>query len=78
MEEVSLMIPTRRCCVTFVLLSIGVAGCTPANFIQRVRPAPPCDVRICTILGAGQARCNCQTHEQVKRQIRETYGRPAE
>ncbi|HEY5758434.1 MAG TPA: hypothetical protein VIU34_21555 [Steroidobacter sp.] len=68
------MIPTRRSYVTFVLVCIGVAGCTPANFIQRARPAPPCDVRICTNIGAGPARCGCQTHSQVKRQIRETFG----
>lgn len=68
------MIPTQRAYVTFVLVCIGVAGCTPANFIQRARPAPPCDVRVCMNIGAGQASCHCQTHEQVKRQIRETFG----
>ncbi|MFC4309781.1 hypothetical protein ACFPN2_11875 [Steroidobacter flavus] len=72
------MIPIQRFPVTFVLVCIGVAGCTPANFIQRVRSAPPCDVRICTNIGASPARCECQTHEQVKRQLRETYGRQAE
>jgi hypothetical protein len=67
------MIPTQRFYVTLVLLCIGVAGCTPANFIQRARPAPPCEVRICTSVGAGQPACQCQTHEQIKRQIRETF-----
>lgn len=68
------MFPTQRCYVIFVLLFIGVAGCTPAHFVQRARPAPPCDVRICANIGAGPARCQCQTHEQVRRQIRETFG----
>ena len=68
------MIPTKRFGVTFALLCIGVAGCTPANFIQRVRSAPPCNVQICTNIGAGPARCECQTHEQVKRQVREAFG----
>lgn len=68
------MFLTKRFYVTFVLLCVGVTGCTPANFIQRARPAPPCEVRLCTSMGAGQANCHCQTHEQVRRQIRETWG----
>jgi hypothetical protein len=32
-------------------------------------------VRICTNNGAGEAQCNCQTHEQVRRQLREAFGR---
>lgn len=51
------MILTKRSYVTFVLLCVGAAGCTPANFIQRARPAPPCDVRICTSIGAGHCEC---------------------
>lgn len=69
------MIFTKHCYVTSVLLCVGLAGCTPANFIQRVQPAPPCEVRICTTVGAGEARCQCQTHEQTQRQIRETWRR---
>lgn len=69
------MIPSKRSCVTIILFCVGVAGCTPAHFVQRVRPAPPCDVRICTNIGAGQAKCECQTHEQTRRQIREAFGR---
>lgn len=68
------MILPKRFYVTFVLCA-GLAGCTPANFVQRVRPAPPCNVQICTTAGAGQARCNCRTHEQVQRQLRESLGR---
>lgn len=69
------MIFKKHCYVTSVLLGVGLAGCTPAHFIQRVRPAPPCNVQICTTVGAGEARCRCQTHEQTQRQIREIYGR---
>ncbi len=65
--------------VMSVLLGVGLAGCTtPANFIQRVQSAPPCNVQICTTNGASEARCRCQTHEQTQRQIRETYGRQLE
>lgn len=66
---------TKRLYVTSILLSVGLAGCTPANFIQRARPAPPCDVQICLTTGASPARCACQTHRQVQRQILETWGR---
>jgi hypothetical protein len=69
------MIRTKRLYMTAVLTCVGLAGCTPANFIQRVRPAAPCNVQICTTTGAGEARCGCQTHEQTQRQIRETWGR---
>jgi hypothetical protein len=72
------MFSTKRFYATFVLLGVGITGCTPANFIQRARPAPPCDVRICTTVGAGQANCHCHTHQQVQRQIRETWGRQVE
>jgi hypothetical protein len=68
------MILSKRCHVTFILLCVGMAGCTPANFIQRVRPAPACDVQICMNSGASPARCQCQTHDQVKRQVREAFG----
>jgi hypothetical protein len=68
------MILSKRSYVTFILLCAGVAGCTPANFIQRARTAPPCNVQICTNMGAGPARCECQTHEQVRRQVREAFG----
>lgn len=69
------MFSTKRFYVTSVLLCVGLAGCTPANFIQRARPAPPCDVQMCLTVGASPARCACQTHEQTQRQILETWGR---
>jgi len=69
------MIFTKRSCVTAVLLCSGLAGCTPANFIQRVQAPPPCEVQICKSVGAGPATCSCRTHEQVQRQISETGGR---
>jgi hypothetical protein len=72
------MFSTKRFHAAFVLVCVGITGCTPANFIQRARPAPPCDVRICTTVGAGQANCRCQTHQQVQRQIRETWGHQVE
>lgn len=68
------MIFTKRCYVTSVLLCVGLAGCTPANFIQRVRSPPPCNVQICTTVGAGDASCRCRTHEQTQRLLRETWG----
>jgi hypothetical protein len=69
------MILPQRSHLTFVLLCVGIAGCTPANFIQRVRPAPPCEVRVCTVVGYGEPRCDCRTHGQVQRQLREMWGR---
>lgn len=69
------MFCTKRSYVTAILLCVGLAGCTPANFIQRVRAAPPCEVRICTNIGAGPANCSCRTHEQTQRQILEAWGR---
>jgi hypothetical protein len=68
------MIFTKRFSMTSVFLCVGLAGCTPANYIQRVQAPPPCDVQICTTIGASEARCQCQTHEQTQRQIRETFG----
>jgi len=72
------MIFKKQCYAMSVLLAVGLAGCTPANFVQRVGRAPPCNVQICTTNGASEARCRCQTHEQTQRQIRETYGRQLE
>ena len=65
---------TRRFYAMAVLLCVGLAGCTPANFIQRVQAPPPCDVQICKTVGASPATCACRTHAQVKRQIAETWG----
>ena len=72
------MVFTKRFYATSILLCAGLAGCTPANFIQRARPAPPCDVQMCLNVGASPARCACQTHEQVQRQIWETWRRQLE
>jgi hypothetical protein len=69
------MIFTKRFYSMSVLLSVGLAGCTPANYIQRMRPPPPCDVRICTTVGASDASCVCRTHDETQRQLRETWGR---
>jgi len=66
---------SKRSYVAVILFCVGVAGCTPAHFVQRARPAPPCDVRICTNVGTGPARCECHTHQQVQRQLREAFGR---
>lgn len=66
---------SKRPYLMVILFCVGVAGCTPANFIQRARPEPPCDVRICRNMGAGPAKCECQTHEQTRRQLREAFGR---
>ena len=67
------MIFTKRFCLICVLLCVGVAGCTPANFIQRVRSAPPCEVQICMNIGAGLPRCDCKSRPQLQRQIREVW-----
>ena len=69
---------TKRLYVASVFLAVGLAGCTPANFIQRARAEPPCNVQMCLTVGASPARCACQTHEQVQRQIRETWRRQFE
>jgi hypothetical protein len=61
------MFSLTRLFVGSILLGMGVAGCTPANYIQRVRPAPQCEVQACTTFGAS-TRCDCMSHEQVLRQ----------
>lgn len=73
-NEVSPMSFTKRLFPTSVLLCIGLAGCTPAHFVQRARPAPPCEVRVCLNIGAGPAQCECKSHRQVQRQMREVWG----
>jgi hypothetical protein len=55
-----------------ILLAVGLAGCTPAAFVQRVRLPEPCDVRVCTITGPG-SRCECKTTEQLVRQTRHGF-----
>ena len=70
-NEVSLMLSATRLFVGSILLCAGVAGCTPAHFVQRAQPAPRCEVRVCRDLGTGLARCDCKSHEQVVRQGRE-------
>jgi len=69
------MIFTKRRALSAILLCVGLTGCTPANFIQRVQAPPPCDVRVCLNVGASPARCSCQTHQQVQRQIVQAMGR---
>jgi hypothetical protein len=61
-----------RSCGYVMLLAVGLAGCTPANFIQRARPAQSCEVQVCTNFGAS-ARCECKTIEQLMRQTRHNF-----
>jgi hypothetical protein len=56
-----------------ILLALGLAGCTPAAFVQRARPPQPCDVQMCLNLGTGFARCECKTHDQLVRQTRHGF-----
>lgn len=55
-----------------MLLAVGLSGCTPAAFVQRARPPQPCEVQVCTNLGAS-ARCECKTTEQLVRQTRHSF-----
>lgn len=55
-----------------ILLAAGLAGCTPAAFVQRARQPQPCDVRVCTTFGAS-TRCECKTTEQLVRQTRHGF-----
>jgi hypothetical protein len=55
-----------------MLLAVGLAGCTPAAFIQRVRSPQPCEVQVCTNFGAS-GRCECKTTEQWVRQSRHNF-----
>lgn len=68
------MIFTTRFSLVSILLGLGLAGCTPAHFVQRARPAPTCDVQVCLNIGAGLARCECKSHQQIQRQMREVWG----
>ncbi len=58
-------------CVSAILLSAAVTGCTPANSVQRIQPAAPCEVRVCTNAGGVVAKCDCRSTERVERQLRE-------
>jgi len=55
-----------------ILLAVGLAGCTPAAFVQRARPPQSCEVRVCTTLGA-TSRCECKTTDQLVRQTRHGF-----
>ena len=55
-----------------ILLAVGLAGCTPAAFVQRARPPQPCEVQVCTSIGPGM-RCDCKTHDQLLRQTRHGF-----
>jgi hypothetical protein len=62
-----------------ILLGVAVAGCTPANHVRNVRQEPlKCEVRICTNLNTGLARCDCRSSEQAERQLREASWLSAE
>lgn len=66
------MLYRKRACVISILLCVAAAGCTPANFVQNVRPAPKrCEVRVCLNPQTGLQRCACQTFQQTERQLRE-------
>lgn len=56
-----------------ILLYVGVAGCAPANYVQRVRAAQECEVRVCRSLGVGSAQCDCTSHDRVSSQVRELW-----
>jgi hypothetical protein len=55
-----------------ILVAAGLAGCTPAAFVQRARPPQPCEVQVCTSIGPG-ARCECRTTDQLVRQTRQGF-----
>lgn len=65
------MLSRTRLYVSAIVLSVGVAGCTPANFVQRIRPAPKCEVQVCLNPHIGSQRCDCRSAQQVERQLRE-------
>ncbi|MET0536134.1 MAG: hypothetical protein ABW171_18105 [Steroidobacter sp.] len=67
-----------RMYMSAILLSVGLAGCTPAHFVQRARPVQRCEVQMCVNLGTGLARCECKTHEQLIRQTRHGFWPHAE
>lgn len=65
-------VPVRsRLCA--LVLAVGVAGCTPAAWVQRTHPVQQCDVRVCTNLDTGLARCVCTTHAEMMRQTRHGF-----
>ena len=55
-----------------MLVAMGLAGCTPAAFVQRAQAPQACEVRVCTINGA-TSRCDCKTVEQMMRQTRHGF-----
>lgn len=66
------MSPAIRFSGVVILLTVGLAGCTPAAFVQRARPPQPCEVQVCTSIGPG-TRCDCKTHDQLLRQTRHGF-----
>jgi hypothetical protein len=62
---------TKLLYVGAVLLGVATAGCAPANYVQPVKLAPPCEVRICRDANTAMQRCNCASVQRVERQLRE-------
>jgi hypothetical protein len=62
-----------RIYMSSILVCIGLAGCTPAHFVQRPRLAEACQVKVCTNPGTGVERCECKTHDQVLQQTRHSF-----
>lgn len=66
------MLPRKRASLVSILLCVATTGCTPAHFVQNVRPTPKkCEVRVCLNPDSGLQKCACQTFQQTERQFRE-------
>ena len=61
-----------------IVVCMGLAGCTPAHFVQRAQPVRQCQVNVCTNLGTGFARCECKSREQLVQQTRHSFWPHAE
>ena len=62
-----------RSCVLMIVSGLGLAGCTPAAFVQRPAQFVQCEVQVCTNLGTGMARCDCKTHERLAEETRRGF-----
>jgi len=58
-------------CIVFLA---GLAGCIPANHIQRSQLARPCEISVCTNIGTGLERCDCTRYREFEKQMRIVAG----
>lgn len=56
------------------MVFVGLAGCVPANHVQRPQLSQPCEVKVCTNARSGLERCNCARYRELADQMRVVVG----